>query len=229
MSREAHVRFCERLGVRFPRSTRHSLKHGNERWGINQLDCRKTSKYPPGHVIVNPARRRLEQALFITRDREGTLRRQLAHLKGGSPRRNALKIELAENLAMQKKLEAERKDTPKHAFLKDTELADKLVYIDTTYKALLDTIRIACINAESDLADVLRESLARPKEAKKVLANLFKATGSIRNTDHSVIVTLDMVGTDDERDAVERLLQNVNQRNLSLPGDPLARPLRFQF
>ena len=36
----------------------NAFKHGNERWGINQLDGRKTGPYPPQTIIPNPALRR---------------------------------------------------------------------------------------------------------------------------------------------------------------------------
>lgn len=41
----------------------NGFKHGNERWGINQLDRRKVVPYPPDAVIPNAARRRADNAL----------------------------------------------------------------------------------------------------------------------------------------------------------------------
>jgi hypothetical protein len=205
----------------------NAFKHANERWGGNQLDCRKVVSYDPRHVIVNPARKRLEQALLIARESEGTVRRKLARAKGN--KRDSLKIELAELLEQQKNLEAERKTTPRYAYLEDTEIKDKLVYVDTHYKTLLDTIRIACVNAESDLADLLRPNLARPREAKMVLQNIFKATGHIRVQDDRIDLTLDLVGNDNERQAARLFALQLNRLNLTLPGDPQSRPLRCRF
>jgi len=52
------------------------FKHGVERWGINQLDGRKTAKYLPDSVTPNPARRRLDRELRLTRVEEGKARRK---------------------------------------------------------------------------------------------------------------------------------------------------------
>ncbi len=47
----------------------NGFKHGVERWGINQLDGRHVEPYPPGTIIPNPARRKLERALKISAGR----------------------------------------------------------------------------------------------------------------------------------------------------------------
>lgn len=72
-------------------------------------------------------------------------------------------------------LEAQLPTTPARAPVEQTELAGKLLHHEPSYKFLLDTIRIACANAESDLATELALHLARPREAKKTLATLFAA------------------------------------------------------
>ena len=58
----------------------NGFKHGNERWGINQLDGRSVVAYDPETVIPNPARRRLDNAIKVIRVREGDARRKLAQL-----------------------------------------------------------------------------------------------------------------------------------------------------
>ena len=58
-------------------------------------------------------------------------------------------------------------------------MRDKLVKHDSHYKILLDTTRVACINAEADLAGELAPHLPRPAEAKRTLANLLGAPGKI--------------------------------------------------
>lgn len=206
----------------------NGFKHGNERWGINQLDRRKVEAYPPDAVIPNPARRRADNALRLARHREGDARNQLARMTAHDPRRAKVERDLEEALAEQHKLEAQRPHLPKHAPLKETELKDKLVYHLGDYKTLIDTIRIACANAESELAVVLADKLRRPTEAKKVLANLFAAPGQVRVNGKSITVTLDPLGNRNELEAIEKLLQEVNRWKLTLPGDPKGRPLLFR-
>lgn len=206
----------------------NGFKHGNERWGINQLDRRKVEAYPPETVIPNPARRRLDHALRLSRHREGEARRQLARLEAGTSRRQKVERDLAEALAEQERLEAQRPHVPKRAPLEETELKDKLVYHDGDYKTLMDGIRIACANAESELAASLAFHLRKPAEAKKVLANLFAAPGDVRVNGRSITVTLSPAGNHNEQEAIKELFKHVNRWKLALPGDPRRRSLRFR-
>jgi len=206
----------------------NGFKHGVERWGINQLDGRQVKHYAPETIIPNPARRQLDQKLEVQRTREGEARRQLARLKANDPTRAVLKEEIADALRRQAELEAQRPATPVHAALQDTELDGRLVYHTDDYKLLLDTIRVVLANAESQLAAEIAPFLRRPKEAKKALLNLFKATGDIRVSRTSITVAVDPAGTRNERAAFSKLLARVNRWKLVHPGDPKGRPMRFK-
>jgi len=206
----------------------NGFKHGNERWGINQLDRRRVEAYAPETIIPNPARRRLDNALRLARQKEGEARRLLARLSFADPKRSKVKRDLTEALVLQQELEAERPHVPKRAPLKETELKDRLVYHPGEYKTLLDTIRIALANAESELSGLLAPHLSRPREAKKALANVFASPGDVRVNGRSITVTLRPAGTQNEQRAFEKLFQDINRWKLTLPGDPNRRPLRFR-
>jgi hypothetical protein len=206
----------------------NGFKHGVERWGINQLDRRKTIAYPPDTIVPNPARRRLDRALRAACVREGDARRLLAHLAANSPRRARVERDLRDALALQRQLEKGRPATPKHAPLCETELAGKLVRHDGRAKTVLDTVRIACANVEADLAAALAPHLPRAAEAKKTLANLFAAPGRVRVGLRTIAVDLAPAGTATERDAFRELLATLNREKLSLPGDARRRQLRFR-
>jgi hypothetical protein len=206
----------------------NGFKHGNERWGINHLDGRKVEPYPPQTIIPNPARRRLDRALRLARHREGQAHRRLARLDNDDPRRQRAQRDLDEALAEQQTLEELRPQVPTHAPLDQTELKDKLVYHTGDYKTLLDTIRIACANAESELAVVLAPHLPKPAEAKKVLANVFAAPADVRVNGKSITVSLSPAATEAEHQALAELFRAVNRANLTLPGDPQRRSLRFR-
>jgi hypothetical protein len=206
----------------------NGFKHGVERWGINQLDGRKVVPYEAGTIIPNPARGRLDRALRIARASEGKARNELAHLPRADPGCAQAKASLEHALAAQKKLLALRPSIPKHAPLEETELAGKLVHHTVEYKMTLDTIRIACANAESDLAAELSLHLPRAAEAKKTLANLFAAPGDIRLGKRTIDVCLLPAGTKPEQRAFSALLGVVNRWKLTLPGDHRGRRLRFR-
>jgi hypothetical protein len=102
------------------------------------------------------------------------------------------------------------------------------VYHAGDYKTVLDTLRIACANAESELAATLAPHLRKPAEAKKALANLFAAPGRVRLAGGEIRVTLVPVGRDDEQEAFPVLCDVLNRWDLVLPGDAQRRPLRFR-
>ena len=206
----------------------NGFKHGVERWGINQLDRRKTVPYPPDTIVPNPARRRLDRALRAACIREGDARRLLAQLPDDDARRVRVDRDLREALALQRELVDARSTTPKRAPLSDTELAGKLVRHESGSKTVLDTVRIACANVETDLANALAPLLPRADEAKKTLANLFVAPGRVRVGIRTIAVDLAPAGTALELVAFRKLLDALNHDKLSLPGDERRRRLRFR-
>jgi hypothetical protein len=206
----------------------NGFKHGKERWGLNQLDRRKRLPFAPGTVIPNPTRRRLEFSIRISQEREGKLRNKLARLENGTPEHTAVESKLEEQLRLQAELMAQRPSLPKHAPVEETELSGELTYHEPHYKTVLDTIRIACLNAEAELAGELSEHMKKPAEAKKLLANLFAAPGDLRVGKKSATLHLKFAARANERRAVAELFKIINNRNLTLPGDPKSRPLRFK-
>jgi hypothetical protein len=207
----------------------NQLKHGNERWAINQLDGRTVEPYPLDAIIPNPARNRLDRALRLARAAEGEARRKLARVEADDPKRAKLEQDLQRASDQQQELEALRPEVPTHAPVRETELADKLVYHHGEYKTVIDTLRIGLANAESELATELAPHLLKPREAKKTLANLLAAPGVVRLTPRTVTVSLLPAATARERKAFEALLHRINARKLTLPGDPSRRRLLFRL
>jgi hypothetical protein len=207
----------------------NAFKHGVERWGINQLDSRKTELYPPGTIIPNPQRRRIERALTIARANEGRARCKLAELTALDARRDRVEADLAEAIERRVYLELMRPLAPKHAAVENTELAGKLVFHTGERKAVVDTIRIVCANIEADLAAMIAPHLRRPREAKKLIANLFAAPGRVDVTAREIRVRLAIAANRSERRAVRHLLAQLTAMRLALPRDGRGRSLRFEI
>ena len=90
-------------------------------------------------------------------------------------------------------------------------------------------IRVVCANAESELAALLAPEMTRPREAKKLLANLFAAPGTVVVTEHAVHVRLAPAANKAELVAIDQLFDQLNQRGLILPSDHKRLPLRFEL
>lgn len=206
----------------------NAFKHGVERWGLNHLDGREVEAVPPDEVIPNPARRRLDLRMRFARTEEGRARSALARLTETDPARARHEQDLARAVATQADIEALRPSVPARAPVKDTPLADDLVRHVGGYKTLVDTLRVALANVESELAVRLAPHLPRPAEAKKMLASMFAAPGHLRLATGKVYVDLAPAATAPERLAIDRLLRELDALNLTLPGDPERRVLRFR-
>ena len=128
---------------------------------------------------------------------------------------------------MQEQLLALRPSLPTHAPVDQTELNGELVRHTEEYKLALDTIRIACANAESELAAFLAPRLPRAAEAKKALSNLLAAPGQVQAASEHITVTLQPAATPAEQQAFASFLTDLDAWNLTLPADP--RPLRFRI
>jgi hypothetical protein len=212
---------------RWPRQE-NQFKHENERWGINQLDGRRVEDYPADEIIPNPARRRLDRDLRIARAAEGEALRQLARRDDDDPKRGTYEDDLAHARELQRELEALRPEVPTHAPVSETEFAGKLKRHPGDYKLVIDTLRVALANVESDLAAWLAPELPKPAEAKKTLAKLFDAPGHVRPNGRTITVTLQPAGTNAELRALESLMSRLNALDLTLPGDPSGRALLFK-
>ena len=211
----------------------NAFKHGNERWGINHLDARKVLPVDPDDIVPNPARRRLDVARRAAGAREGDARNKIARLERKGVEhddpRYATFLERIENaLSDEEEIDALRPSVPKYARVGDTDLAGKLVKHDGRRKLMLDTIRIACANAESDLAQMLARTMKRPREAKKLLSNIFRAPAKVRVGTSSISVDLAPAATATEVESIALFLAEVSRLRLRLPGDPRRRTLRFR-
>lgn len=207
----------------------NQFKYDAGRWGINQLDSREVEPYPPDAIVPEPDRGRLERRIQLARAAEGRARCELAELAADDSARQRLIEDIEHNVQRREELEALRPSMPKRAAVRDTSLAGRLVRHTTDYKDVLDTLRIAFANLEADIASDLAPRLERPREAKKAVANLFRAPGHVRLGKDTWRIRLMPAARDDERRAVAALLRAVNRQKLALPGDTTRRPLHFSL
>jgi hypothetical protein len=208
----------------------NAFRHGVERWGQNQLDGRRVEPVPAGTIIPNPSRRRIDRALTIARTDEGRAHGALAGLAPDDGEGRArVEADLADAISRRVHYELLRPLVPKHAPVEHTELAGKLVRHTGELKMVVDTIRVVCANVEADLADLIAPYLRKPREAKKVIANVFAASGRVDVTADEVRVRLAPAANRSERPAIRWLLTHVTAMRLTLPGDAERRPLRFEL
>jgi hypothetical protein len=207
----------------------NAFKYGKERWGFDQLDSRQVVPYPKGTLIPNPYRANLIRSRDSAAEREGELRCRLARMPKDASERGELTAGLANATEMVALTKKALRRSRHHVAIEDTHLYGKLVHHRRGYKLLLDTLRIAGVTAEDHLARMLRPRLSTEPEAKKVVQNLFKAAGNIQVADSHITVSLDPSANRAELRAIRSLLDELNSQDLSHPGDPRRRTLRFRL
>jgi hypothetical protein len=205
----------------------NQLKHEVERWGINHLDGRRVEEYPPDALVPNPERRRIDRLLKLSHTAEGEAWRRWGRLADDDVARQQARREIDKAMERQRDLMALRATVPAIAKVSETPLAGKLRRHDLGYKNVIDTLRIALANLESDLAVQLARYLDRPREAKKLLATLFAAPGTVRISPRAVTVHLMPAASASERLVLRAFLHDVTRMKLVLPGDPDRRRLRW--
>ena len=226
-SRQSAQWLCQTLFSRWRQE--NAFKHGVERWGLNQLDGRQVQDVPAGTLVTNPKYIQLEKQLAQARTQEKELRLQLQRLYPGHPARRRLKQEIAQiRAAIESQLDA-RRETPRKVPIEQTEFHGNLKQHTREYKQLIDTLRCVAQNAEAELAACLAKGMVLPREAKRLLQNVFSAPGDIRVTKEVITVSLDPAVNRSERIALAAFLSSFNRRRLCHPGDPYARPVRFQL
>lgn len=218
---------CQKLFIRWKQE--NGLKHGVERWGLNQLDGREVEEVPSGTLVTNPNRTNLSRLLRDDRQRERELRLQLQQMYPGHPERPELKRALKANRGAQREILKARRQMPKKLPIEQTGLHGELKQHTRAYKLLIDTLRCTAQYAETELATSLAPHMARPHEAKRLLQNVFSAPGDVRVTDKAITVCLAPAANRSEQTALEPFFHAFNQRRLCHPGDPFARPIRFRL
>jgi hypothetical protein len=218
---------CQTLFTRWRQE--NALRHGVQRWGINQLDGRQVEDVPAGTMVTNPRRTKLDTLLREARERETKLRVQLQQLYPGHPDRPTLKRALAENRAGQRDVLKARRKTRKKVPIEETDLQGELKQHTREYKLLVDTFRCVAQYAEAELATILAPNMLMPAEAKRLLQNVFAAPGDIRVSKTAITVTIAPAANRSERAALNAFFTDFNRRRLSHPGDPLSRPVCFRL
>ena len=205
----------------------NAFKFGGDRWGFDQLDSRQVEPYAPGTLIPNPYRRNLEKSRDEATVREGKLRCQLARLKADDPKRAEIEARLNDVMETRAIVTKALYNSTEQIFIERTHLAGKLVHHRPEFKLLVDTVRVGCASAEDRLARMLAEHLPRAAEAKRVIQNIFKASGSVTVNQEKITISLDPSGNCSELRAIRQLLKEVNELGLTHPGDPRCRRLSF--
>jgi hypothetical protein len=165
-------------------SQENFYKYMREHYGLDRLVEYAVGPVPATVSVVNPARRKLDSNIrtltaqinrcgsqFAALSLEGAM--EVAPVARYQTQKSALQERIG---ALQKELDQlkiERKTTPKHVEMKDLPESERFQRLLPERKHFVDTIKLIAYRAETSLASVLREKLARSDDARALLRQIF--------------------------------------------------------
>ena len=149
-------------------------------YGLDRLIEYGTEPLPDTTMVVNPAWRKLDQAVRRTRAQLGRVQAQFGarSLPALAEPETAARYEqekgqLLEQIGQQEtqlaELKRQRQATPRHLAWKELPEKERFPQLRTTKKHFVDTIKLIAYRAETALAQVMREKLARSDDARALV------------------------------------------------------------
>jgi hypothetical protein len=211
-------------------SQENFLKYMREHFGLDRLIEYGTEPLPETTLVVNPARRQLEQQ--IRRER-GRLRRLEARFGAHSlptqptPKQvqafeqegGQLRQSIQEQSALIDQLKKQRKQISPKLQLKELPAEQRLRQLCSESKHFIDTVKMIAYRAESALAGQMGEYLQREDDARALLRRVFLTPADLRPDykNQTLTVHLHRLGSPLQDAAVAKLCEHLNQTQTLFP------------
>jgi len=126
-------------------------------------------------------------------------------------------------------LKKTRKQTERHISIGELPEDERFKQLSTPSKHLVDTIKMVAYRAETAMANQLRETIARPDEARGMLRMLYTADADIL-PDHekkTLTVRLHHTANHSSDKAIRKLCEELNTTETRFPGTDLRLILKL--
>ena len=210
---------------------RYMMQH----YAIDLLSEYQTEEIPgTTRPVVNPRWRELDGR---TRSLTGKLQRRRAEFgahtlhsesdEEAMPKWEQRKSELAEAVEQTdhelEELKRERKAVSHHLEWGEYPAEDKFERLAPSRKRLTDTVKLIAYRAETALSNIVRETLARPDDARSLLCDLFRSEADLSVDTQSGTLTISVHPMANPRSnrAIEHLLAELNATEMQYPGTSL--------
>jgi len=203
-------------------------------YGLDRLIEYGTEPLPETTTVVNPAWRRLDQA--VRRER-AQLERTRAQFGALSPpastepetvaRYEQEQGRLLEQMGQQQtrwdQLKRQRKEAPRHLTLKELPEAERFTQLRTTTKHFVDTIKLIAYRAETALVQVVREKLQRADDARALVRQVFSSAVDLcpDPIEQTLTVRLHRLSSAIHDAALEHLCTELTATETVFPGTDL--------
>jgi hypothetical protein len=217
-------------------SQENFFRYMREHYSLDRLIEYGTEPIPDAISVVNPAWRKLDSQI---RSQAGKRHRLAAHfgalalsedptesqIQGFQQRKGQLQEDIhALDLEIDK-LKQLRKATPHHTPVNSLPAEDRFTRLCTERKHFVDTLKMIAYRAESSLASLLREYLARGEDdARALLRQIFQTEADLTPdlVSNTLTVRLHHLTQAAHDQAIEKLLADLNATQTLFPGTNLT-------
>jgi len=211
------------------------FRYMREHYGLDRLIEYGTESIPDAVSVVNPQWCKLDSQI---RSQAGQRYRRVAQfgalalstdpteseLQGFQQRKGELQEEIGSLDLEIEKLKQERKNTAHHIPVKSLSEEDRFSRLRTERKHFIDTIKMIAYRAESSLASLLREHIARSDDARALVRQMFDTEVDLIPdlATNTLTVRLHHLTQAAHDQAIEQLLAELNATQTIFPGTRLA-------
>jgi hypothetical protein len=221
-------------------SQENFFKYMREHYDLDRMVEYSTEEIPAPLPIVNPDHRKLDGQV---RSCTGKLSRRLAQF-GAMNMEEAIepkaveafiqrKAELKEEIEQMKNeietLKTERKKTPRHITTDELPEQDQFRQLSTSSKQLMDTIKMIAYRAETAMANLLRETITRPDEARTLLRSLYQTEADLLPDYEAgtLTVRLHHMASRCNDVAIQKMCDELNEMEMLFPGTDLRLVMKL--
>ncbi len=215
-------------------SQENFFKYAREHYNLDRLVDYRTEAISDPLPVVNPAHRRLDGQV---RSCTGKLTRRLAQF-GAMNMEETIEPKSVESFVQRKAvlqeeiehlkneittLKTARKATPRHITVDELPEEDQFQQLSTQSKHLIDTIKMIAYRAETAMANLLREKISRPDEARTLLRALYKSDADLL-PDHetgTLTVRIHHMANRSTDLVIQSLCEELNETATQFPGTQL--------
>lgn len=215
-------------------SQENFLRYMRQHFGLDRLIEHGSQPLPEATIVVNPARRRLEQNIRREGSRLQRLEAQFgAHTLPSGATSAQLQAFEREGGQLREKIQAqnsvvdglknERAQTPRKVPLKDLPLAERYRQLCPESKHFIDTIKMIAYRAESALAGEVREHLGRQDDTRALLRRVFVTPANL-HPDYerkTLLVELHRLGSPLQDAAIAKLCEELTATETLFPTTDL--------
>jgi len=221
-------------------SQENFFKYAREHYNLDRLVDYRTEAISDPLPVVNPDHRRLDGQV---RSGTGKLNRRLAQF-GAMNMEEAIDPEPVESFLQRKAdlqeeighlqneiqtLKEERKGTARHITVDELPEQERFQQLSTPSKHLIDTLKMIAYRAETAMANLLRETMSHPDEARSLLRALYQSDADLL-PDHKegiLTVRLHHMANRCSDAAIQTLCNELNATETQFPGTNLRLVLEL--